>query len=72
MLPMPASLRWLVNSGVSMAEAASRVLKAVSGSLGSASKDAVSKARVSLTVGSEGLGKAAKSVGDKLKGLFGK
>ncbi len=60
------------NSGVSMAEAASRVLKAVSGSLGSASKDAVSKARVSLTVGSEGLGKAAKNVGDKLKGLFGK
>jgi uncharacterized protein involved in outer membrane biogenesis len=60
------------NVGVSMAEAASRVLKAVSGSLGSASKEAVSKARVSLTIGSEGLGKTAKNVGDAIKGLFRK
>ena len=59
-------------SGVTMAQAAQRVLKAVSSQLGSASKEAISKARVSLTVGSEGLGKAAKDMGDKLKGLFGK
>ena len=60
------------SAGVSMAEAAERVLKAVSGSLGKASKDALSKARVNLTIGGEGLGKVAKDVGDKLKGLFGK
>ncbi len=59
------------SKGVTMAEAAERVLKTLSGSLGTASKEAISKARVSLTVGSEGLGKAAKDIGSKIKGLFG-
>ena len=59
-------------SGVTMAQAAKRVLKSVSSSLGSASKEAVKNARLSLTIGSEGLGKAAKDLGNAVKGLFGK
>ena len=59
-------------SGVTMAQAAKRVLGAVSTQLGSASKTALSKARVSLTIGSEGLGKAAKDLGNSIKSLFGK
>ena len=59
-------------SGVTMAQAAKRVLKSVSSQLGSASKDALKKARVSLTIGSEGLGKAAKDLGNAVKSLFGK
>ena len=59
-------------SGVTMAQAAKRVLSAVSSQLGSASKAALSKARVSLTIGSEGLGKAAKDLGNSIKSLFGK
>ena len=59
-------------NGVTMAQAAKRVLGAVSTQLGSASKTALSKARVSLTIGSEGLGKAAKDLGNSIKSLFGK
>ena len=59
-------------SGVTMAEAAKRVFKAVSGQLGSASKEAVKNARISLTIGKEGLGKAAEDLGNKVKSLFGK
>ena len=35
-------------------------------------KEAVKNARLSLTIGSEGLGKAAKDLGNAVKGLFGK
>jgi uncharacterized protein involved in outer membrane biogenesis len=59
-------------SGVTMAQATRRVLKSISSQLGSASKDALKKARVSLTIGSEGLGKAAKDLGNAVKSLFGK
>ena len=59
-------------TGVTMAEASKRVLKAVSGQLGSASKQAVKNARLSLTIGKEGLGKAAEDLGNKVKSLFGK
>jgi hypothetical protein len=59
-------------SGVTMAQATRRVLKSISSQLGSASKDALKKARVSLTIGSEGLGKAAKELGNSIKSLFGK
>ena len=59
-------------AGVTMAEASKRVLKAVSSQLGSASKQAVKNARLSLTIGKEGLGKAAEDLGNKVKSLFGK
>ena len=59
-------------NGVTMAEASKRVLKAVSSQLGSASKQAVKNARLSLTIGKEGLGKAAEDLGNKVKSLFGK
>ena len=59
-------------NGVTMTEASKRVLKAVSSQLGSASKQALKNARVSLTIGKEGLGKAAEDLGNKVKSLFGK
>ena len=59
-------------NGVTMAEASKRVLKAMSSQLGSASKQALKNARVSLTIGKEGLGKAAEDLGNKVKSLFGK
>ena len=59
-------------NGVSMAEATKRVFKAMSSQLGSASKQALKNARVSLTIGKEGLGKAAEDLGNKVKSLFGK
>ena len=59
-------------NGVTMAEASKRVLKAMSSQLGSASKQALKNARVSLTIGKEGLGKAAEDLGNKVKILFGK
>jgi uncharacterized protein involved in outer membrane biogenesis len=58
-------------NGVTMAEATRRVLKAMSSQLGSASKQALKNARVSLTIGKEGLGKAAEDLGNKVKSLFG-
>ncbi|MBQ4076271.1 MAG: hypothetical protein IJD65_01090 [Mailhella sp.] len=59
-------------SGVTMAQAAKRVLKSISSQLGDASKTALKNARISLTIGSEGLGKAAKDLGNAVKSLFGK
>lgn len=59
-------------TGISMAKAAERILRELSSSLGKASSKAVSDARVSLTIGGEGIGKVAKDVGAALKGLFGK
>ena len=64
------------HEGVTMAEAAERVLKELSGSLGTASRNAAGQARVKLKASGDALRKGAKDATDKLKqglgGLFGK